>query len=107
MLKEAGYVTAHVGKWGLGWNGTTGAPRKRGFDYYYGQLDQNNCHDYYPSFVWENEALVHLPGNSKASRAYCMSPNNTCVYTNDLFVEKGLQWIENYTGTLLFPSPSA
>ena len=36
MLKERGYATALVGKWGMGVTGTTGTPLKQGFDYYYG-----------------------------------------------------------------------
>ena len=41
MLKERGYNTALVGKWGMGVTGTTGSPLNHGFDYYYGYLDQN------------------------------------------------------------------
>ena len=32
LLQAAGYFTAHVGKWGLGYNGSTGAPLSKGFD---------------------------------------------------------------------------
>ena len=45
VLRDAGYATALVGKWGLGYNGTTGAAWLKGFDRVYGQLDQNNCHN--------------------------------------------------------------
>ena len=44
MLKERGYATALVGKWGMGVTGTTGTPLKQGFDYYYGYLDQKQAH---------------------------------------------------------------
>ena len=49
-------------------NDTTGAPRTKGFDYYYGQIGQGEAHDYYPTYVWENEEKVHLPTNANASR---------------------------------------
>jgi arylsulfatase A-like enzyme len=55
MLKERGYATALVGKWGMGVTGTTGTPLKQGFDYYYGYLDQKQAHNHYPTHLWEND----------------------------------------------------
>ena len=55
MLKERGYTTALIGKWGLGGPGTTGSPLKQGFDYYYGYLDQKQAHNHYPTHLWEND----------------------------------------------------
>lgn len=55
MLKNAGYTTALVGKWGLGMAGTSGSPLKHGFDYYYGYLDQKQAHNFYPTHLWEND----------------------------------------------------
>jgi len=55
LLKQKGYATAMIGKWGLGMNGTEGSPNKQGFDYYYGYLDQKQAHNFYPSHLWENE----------------------------------------------------
>jgi arylsulfatase A len=70
MLKERGYATALVGKWGMGVTGTSGSPLKHGFDYYYGYLDQKQAHNHYPTHLWENDRWdslknpfinVHLP----------------------------------------------
>ena len=36
VLQNAGYETAMIGKWGLGNEGTSGAPLSQGFDFYYG-----------------------------------------------------------------------
>jgi len=55
MLKERGYSTALVGKWGMGVTGTTGSPLLHGFDYYYGYLDQKQAHNFYPTHLWEND----------------------------------------------------
>ncbi len=55
MLKERGYRTALVGKWGMGVAGTTGSPLLHGFDYYYGYLDQKQAHNFYPTHLWEND----------------------------------------------------
>jgi arylsulfatase A-like enzyme len=54
MLKQAGYTTGAIGKWGLGMSNTTGDPNKQGFDYFYGYLDQKQAHNYYPTHLWEN-----------------------------------------------------
>ncbi|EEI93456.1 putative Steryl-sulfatase [Sphingobacterium spiritivorum ATCC 33300] len=54
MLKNAGYTTGIIGKWGLGMVNTTGDPNKQGFDYAYGYLDQKQAHNYYPTHLWEN-----------------------------------------------------
>ena len=55
MLKERGYHTGLVGKWGMGVTGTTGSPLNHGFDYYYGVLDQKQAHNFYPTHLWEND----------------------------------------------------
>ena len=55
MLKEKGYRTAMIGKWGMGVVGTSGSPLLHGFDYYYGYLDQKQAHNYYPTHLWEND----------------------------------------------------
>ena len=60
MLKDKGYTTALVGKWGMGMPGTTGSPLLQGFDYYYGYLDQKQPHNHYPTHLWENDVKVPL-----------------------------------------------
>lgn len=61
ILKRTGYATALVGKWGLGEAGTSGTPNKKGFDSFFGYLSQVHAHNYYPDFLWRNEARVSLP----------------------------------------------
>lgn len=63
LLQARGYATGLVGKWGLGNEGTTGHPNRKGFDYFYGYLDQQHAHNYYPEFLWRNEEQVRLEGN--------------------------------------------
>ena len=55
MLKERGYVTACIGKWGLGGPDTIGHPNKQGFDHFYGYLCQRKAHNYYPAHLWRND----------------------------------------------------
>src|SRR4051812_6785902 len=45
-LKQAGYATACVGKWGLGGPGSTGEPTAHGFDHFYGHLCQAVAHNH-------------------------------------------------------------
>lgn len=59
-MQEAGYVTAAIGKWGLGGPGSTGIPNKQGFDFFYGYLCQRQAHTYYPLHLYENEQRVYL-----------------------------------------------
>ncbi len=84
LLKQAGYQTAVIGKWGLGGPRSVGAPNSQGFDYSYCYLDQRNAHEYYPPYLWENEQKVLL--NNMGS---------TNDYSHDLFTEKALNFIES------------
>ena len=68
VLRTAGYRSGAVGKWALGWEGTTGHPNQQGFDEFFGYLDQLHAHDYYPAFLWRNAAPFFLPGNQQGRR---------------------------------------
>jgi arylsulfatase A len=59
-LRERGYTTAVVGKWGLGGPASTGVPTKQGFDFFFGYLDQKQAHNYYPTHLWRNEERYPL-----------------------------------------------
>ena len=63
MLQEAGYVTAAIGKWGLGGPGDSGEPNLQGFDHWYGYMCQREAHNYYPTHLWRNGERETLPGN--------------------------------------------
>jgi len=91
VLKEAGYVTGLVGKWGLGEPGSTGLPRKQGFDSFFGYLNQRNAHSYYPPFLWRNEAREPLEGNVEVR--YNVAEQRS-QYSHDLFTKEALAFIE-------------
>lgn len=63
VLKQRGYATAIVGKWGLGGIESTGNPNKQGFDFFYGYADQVHAHNHFPEFLWRNGEQEYL-GNS-------------------------------------------
>jgi arylsulfatase A-like enzyme len=87
VLKQAGYHTGAIGKWSLGNPGSWGVANYQGFDYFYGHLDQDQAHFYYPDYLWENDRIVHLEGNRGGKRG---------DYTNDLFTEKALGFVREH-----------
>ena len=83
-LKQAGYVTGGIGKWGLGNPGSTGSPDKQGFDHFYGYLDQVHAHDYYTNWLWRDGQQQQLPGNQNGKRT---------TYSHDLFEQDTFDFI--------------
>ena len=63
VLRESGYATACVGKWGMGMFGTTGSPLKRGFDHFFGYNCQRHAHSYFPTYLYRDDQRFDLPGN--------------------------------------------
>ena len=61
IAKRVGYQTAIIGKWGLGEENTTGIPNKKGFDYFFGYLNQTLAHNYFPESLWRNTEQINLP----------------------------------------------
>jgi arylsulfatase A len=103
LMKNAGYTTGAIGKWGLGMANTTGDPNKQGFDYFYGYLDQKQAHNFYPTHLWENGkwdtlnnpfTYVHrpLPKNELNPSAFDYYKGNE--YSLDKMVEKTLGFIQ-------------
>lgn len=85
LLKQVGYTTGAVGKWGLGEAGSRSTPNKVGFDYWYGFLNQGVAHFYYTPWIWENEEKIVIKENADGKRG---------VYTHDLLTGKALSFIE-------------
>jgi arylsulfatase A-like enzyme len=90
VLKQAGYTTGLIGKWGLGEAGSTGVPSRKGFDSFFGYLNQVHAHNYYPDYLWKNQEHFPLPGN--------VVKNNVAAkrtqYSNDLFTREALGFLD-------------
>lgn len=63
LLKQAGYATGLFGKWGLSNYDQTGLPNDKGFDEFFGYLNQQHAHNHYPHFLYHNKARVYYPEN--------------------------------------------
>ena len=54
-LQRLGYTIGGFGKWGLGPVGSTGDPLQQGFDGFFGYNCQRKAHNYYPTWLWDND----------------------------------------------------
>jgi len=100
-LKAAGYATALCGKWGLGdaMPGNTGLPNDKGFDFFYGYLNQVHAHNYYPEFLWRNKEKEPLRNVVQGvGRSYGGFEGGWATkridYSHDLVVQEALEFIE-------------
>lgn len=87
LLKQAGYTTGIVGKWGLGFPGSHSTPTKMGFDFFYGYNCQTEAHEYYPTHLWRNDEKVMLNGK---------------FYSHDLMAEEALGFVKQNAGKPFF-----
>ena len=77
VLKDAGYATGVVGKWGLGSISSSGSPNRQGFDYFFG-FDEHSAGNYFPTTLCRNEQIIDVaPG----------------AYQQDLFAGEALDFI--------------
>lgn len=60
LMKDAGYKTAMVGKWGLGSPVSESTPNKMGFDFFYGFMCQRTAQCYYPQYLYKNSEREYL-----------------------------------------------
>lgn len=88
LLKEKGYATAAIGKWGLGHFGTSGEPNRQGFDLFYGFNCQRHAHNHYPKFLWRNSEKVPLSGNDRTLDGE--------TYSQDGFIREAAEFIRSH-----------
>jgi len=79
VLRDGGYRTALIGKWGLGESGSSGQPDRKGFEYSFGYLSQTHAHRQFTDHLYRNAQRVDVaPGE----------------YSNDLFTRETMSFIE-------------
>ncbi|PQO32731.1 arylsulfatase [Bremerella cremea] len=86
VLKQKGYATAAIGKWGLGHFGSTGDPNKQGFDLFYGFNCQRHAHNHYPNYLWRNREKEVQPGNDRTLKGE--------TYSQSQFRDVAIEFIE-------------
>src|SRR5687767_883180 len=84
LLRDAGYQTGLIGKWGLGLSHTTGAPWRKGFGEFFGYVSQTHAHDYYPTNLWRNDQILLINANTN---------NRKRVYAPDQFTRAATNFI--------------
>jgi arylsulfatase A len=79
ILREAGYRTALIGKWGLGESESPGRPDRQGFEYSFGYLSQTHAHRQFTDHLYRNAQRVEVSQDE---------------YSNDLFTRETMSFIE-------------
>ncbi len=105
VLKDAGYTTALIGKWGLGDVGAaeSGIPQKQGFDRFFGYLNQGHAHNHFPDFLWRNDSRQQLRnvvtpvGDSGAGYA-----TTAVQFADDLFADEALKFVSEHRSAPFF-----
>jgi len=85
LLKDNGYATACVGKWGMGMFDTTGSPLKMGFDHFFGYNCQRHAHSYFPTHLYRDDKRFDLAGNDGKGAGK--------TYAQNLIADETLTWV--------------
>lgn len=95
LLKSVGYATGLIGKWGLGELGSGGEPTRKGFDYFFGFVNQTHAHNYYPAWLTRGTERVPLrnevPGDGPFGSGVATKKVD---YSHDFFAAEALAWVE-------------
>ncbi|WP_243788449.1 arylsulfatase [Saccharopolyspora gloriosae] len=101
VLRDAGYRTAVIGKWGFGPEepDQPSSPRRRGFDEFFGYVTHGHAHEYFPDQLWHNDERIPIPENRDGAAR---------VFAPDLFAELATDFIAHHRDDpfLLFYTPN-
>jgi arylsulfatase A len=86
VAKSAGYATSTFGKWGMGFFDTTGSPHKQGIDRFFGYNCQRHAHSYFPTYLYDNDQSVRLPGNTGKGLGK--------TYAQELIQNEMIKWVK-------------
>lgn len=93
ILKQSGYATATMGKWGMGMFHTTGSPFKNGVDHFFGYNCQRHAHSYFPSYLYNDDKRFEIPENANGKQA---------VYAQELIQNDVLSWVDAHAADPFF-----
>lgn len=103
VMKEAGYATGAIGKWGIGHPPPIDDPKRKGFDYFYGYVNMLHAHNCFPEFLYKNGEKVFLKNKLKlldGKNPWADLPEGTGVsevkidYAPLLFDDEAINFIE-------------
>jgi arylsulfatase A-like enzyme len=107
LLQKQGYVTGAFGKWGLGGPESDGRPLKQGIDRFFGYNCQAVAHNFYPTYLWDNETKYPLK-NAPFSPYQKLMPEEVdpalpdsyagfsgTEYSADLITQQALQFVRD------------
>lgn len=99
VLRNAGYATWAVGKWGVAGGGQSGKPATshpldRGFDYFYGFLDHMAGHTYYHYDGYIRSAYMGVSENRTNATASAIG-----IYSTDLYTAKAKQLVARHAAS--------
>lgn len=108
VLKQAGYATGAVGKWGLGPVGSSGDPNRQGFDLFFGYNCQAVAHSYFPEYLWRNDKKIVI--NRKPVPAHLKKPQGEVKledyqgenYAPDLIEAEAIKFIGEHASQPFF-----
>jgi arylsulfatase A-like enzyme len=110
VFGKAGYVTGQIGMLGWGNTSTRRQMFQHGWDYFYGYLDHMRSQGYYPTFLFENNRINMIEGNTRTDggRGYIYETEGTVTYNDrwnmegkktyapDLLIEKTLEFMREF-----------
>ncbi|MFW6103895.1 MAG: arylsulfatase, partial [Bacteroidota bacterium] len=107
LLKNAGYKTGLIGKWGLGEKNSSGHPMNQGFDLFVGYLNQIRAHNSYPAWMWSNRDTMHLDNEVKIiPETYAKGIGGVATekntHSHDVFMREATQFINANRDTSFF-----
>lgn len=98
LMKQGGYATGIIGKWGLGYPGSVSTPGKMGFDFFYGLNCQRLAHTFYPMFLYRNDTREYL------NNAPLLNPTEKLDEGADIYDKASYEKFnrKDYMGDLMF-----
>ena len=115
LFKKLGYTIGGFGKWGLGRSAARGEPLKQGFDRWFGYNCQGVAHNYYPTYLWDDNKpdRARQSGRSPRTRNCPPTPTRTIrasyarytgtEYAPDLIAEQALEVRADQQGPAVLP----
>ena len=99
LLKDAGYATACIGKYGLGSPLPADDPNKKGFDHFFGYVDTAHAHNCYTTFLIRDGQRVALdnkliPGTEKRPGMGVAAPDGRKQWAPQLLADDVQRWLD-------------